>query len=50
MNDRAELRRDIKALIRWYERRGKDWTGAATFTLMRGTGILEQYLNPWRKP
>lgn len=41
-----ELEREVKALIRFYEKRGWDWTVAAAFTLCRGLGMLPCY---WRR-
>jgi hypothetical protein len=33
--------REVKALIRWYEHRKKNWLSAAEFTLSRYSGTLE---------
>lgn len=43
----AGIRAEVKSLIRFYEQRGWDWTSAATFTLLRLTGNLDRFLNPW---
>ena len=51
MTDRRVMR-EIKALIRWYERRGKNWLMAAEFMIWRHHGgtigesiVVQQYWN-----
>lgn len=36
----SEVAAEVKALIRFYERRGKNWLSAAEFTLARHSGRL----------
>lgn len=40
-------RDDVKALIRWYEQRGLDWTEAAEFLLCKYNGGLRSGFNQW---
>ena len=42
-------RNEIKALIRFYERRGKDWGPALTFTAARFEGIWPPPRPYWNK-
>jgi hypothetical protein len=43
-----DIRKEVKACIRWYERRGKDWTSAVEFLLLQHSGLLQEILAPWR--
>ena len=52
---RTAIQQEIVDLIRFYERRGSDWTSAAEFTLVRHSGNLDKILNrqfvrPWKYP
>lgn len=46
----AEIRREVKACIRFYERRGLDWTTVVEFILVKHSGNLERILTwrPWQ--
>jgi hypothetical protein len=50
---RTEIQQEIVDLIRFYEKRGSDWTSAAEFTLVKHSGNLDKILNrkfvrPWK--
>ena len=45
--ERTAIQQEIVDLIRFYEKRGSDWTVAAEFTLARHSGNLERIVRPW---
>jgi len=45
---RAAIAAEVKALIRFYEKRGADWLDAAEFTLAKHSGRLEMLLRTRR--
>ena len=40
-------REEIKAAIRFYEKRGACWLDVITFLSLRATGRLDQFMRPW---
>ena len=45
--NRTAIQQEIIDLIRFYEKRGADWTVPAEFTLVRHSGNLERIIRPW---
>lgn len=45
----SSQREDVKALIRYYERRGLDWGMAAAFLCAKYEGYLDQIIHPWTR-
>lgn len=50
---RTAIQQEVIDLIRFYERRGSDWTVAAEFTLARESGNMDRiirpkYVRPWK--
>jgi hypothetical protein len=41
-NEGDQLRHEVKALIRYYDRRGWDWLSALEFTVRRASGTWPQ--------
>lgn len=44
---RTAIQQEIVDLIRFYEKRGADWTIPAEFTLVQHSGNLEKIIRPW---
>lgn len=42
-----EQKADIKAAIRFYERRGWDWSSVVGFLCSEYDGYLERIIRPW---
>lgn len=43
----AEQKEDVKAAIRYYERRGWDWSSVVGFLCAKYDGYLERIIHPW---
>ena len=37
---------EVKACIRWYQRRGKNWLSAVEFILVKNSGALGSIIHP----